>query len=125
MKIREAIEKTNELKANAYGEEILTSWLSEVENYVIESVFNRAKDEEREKVNYGYEEDQEKELMIPEPYSEIYIYYLSAKIDYWNKELDSYNNNMSMYNAAYDSFAAKYRRENVPKQTKRPEIYLH
>lgn len=125
MKVKDAIEKTNQLKSNAYSEEDMSVWLSELENYAIESIFNRATGEDREKVSYSYEEDGEKELMIPDPYSEIYIYYLAAKIDLWNKELDSYNNNTSMYNAAYASFASKYRRDHLPKQTKRPEIYLH
>lgn len=125
MKVKDAIEKTNQLKANAYSEENMSEWLSELENYAIESIFNRAEGNSFAPVKYSYEDDGEKELMIPDPYSEIYIYYLAAKIDYWNKELDSYNNNMSMYNASYSSFAAKYRREHMPKQTKRPPVFLH
>lgn len=125
MKVKDAIEKTNQLKANVYSEENMSEWLSELENYAIESIFNRAEENSFSPVKYSYEDDEEKELMIPDPYSEIYIYYLAAKIDYWNKELDSYNNNMSMYNASYSSFAAKYRREHMPKQTKRPPVFLH
>lgn len=125
MKVKDAIEKTNQLKANVYSEENMSQWLSELENYAIESVFNRAEGNDFPLVKYSYEDDEEKDLMIPDPYSEIYIYYLAAKIDYWNKELDSYNNNMSMYNASYSSFAAKYRREHMPKQTKRPPVFLH
>lgn len=55
-------------------------------------------------------------LIVPEPYSELYISYLAAQIDYWNGEIGRYNNNMAQYNTTYADFAAAMTRTHMPKQ---------
>ena len=125
MKLGEAITEVNLLKANAYTEEQMTRWTTELENYVIESVFNRAEGNDYKPVVYDYDLDLEKELMIPDPYSEIYIYYVCSKIDYWDREMDSYNNSIAMYNAAYQNFAAYMRRTYKPKSAPNYKVRLH
>lgn len=125
MKLRETIRQVNELKANAYTEDTLTGWIMELENYVIEDIFNRAEGMNYEPVTYSWEENDDQELMIPDPYSEVYIHYLCTKIDYWNREMDSYNNSVSMYNAAYQNFANRMRRKYKPKSSRNRKIMLH
>ena len=125
MKLGKIIELVNELKPNAYTEERLTEWITELENYAIEGVFNRAEGVNHKHVQYDYEKDRETELMIPTPYEEVYLHYLSSKIDYWDREMDAYNNSASMYNAAYNDFAAYMRRTYKPKSLPNKKILLH
>ena len=54
------------------------------------------------------------ELLVPEPFDEIYPLWLEARIDYANGEYDKYNNSILMYNAAYDAYANYYNRNNMP-----------
>lgn len=125
MKLGKIIELVNELKPNAYSEEHLTRWVTDVENYAIEGVFNRIDGRNYEYVQYEYEKDRETELLIPEPYEEVYVHYLCSKIDYWDREMEAYNNSASMYNAAYKNFAAYMRRNYRPKSLPDKKISLH
>lgn len=125
MKLKELIEKINQLKLNEYDEDQLTEWVTELENYVIVNIFNRAEGMDYEQVRYRYEEDGETELMVPDPFSEVYLHYLASKIDYWQQEIESYNNSVLLYNAAYQAFADYMRRNHKPKSGPNKRIYLH
>lgn len=122
MTVQEAIAKVNDLKSNDYSEETMTEWLTNAENDYIDNIFNRAEGLDFEHVTYDYADDQE--LMIPDPYSMVYVYFLSAMIDYWTQE-DTYNNSMTMYNNALQQFKNNFRRENRPKWRRRVHIWLH
>lgn len=122
MTVQEAITKTNDLKSNEYDEETLTKWLTDMENDCIDSIFNKAEGLDFPKVDYEYGNDDE--LMIPDPYSMVYVYFLCAMIDYWTQE-DTYNNSIVMYNNALQQFKNYFRRENRPKRRKKVHIWLH
>lgn len=57
-------------------------------------------------------------LLVPEPWSGLYIRWLEAKIDYQSEEYDKYNNSVAAYNAAYEEFAKWYHRTHMPKSTR-------
>lgn len=125
MKLKELIEKINKLKLNEYDEDQLAEWVTELENYMILNIFNRAEGMDYEQVRYRYEEDGETELMVPDPFSEVYLHYLASKIDYWQQEIESYNNSVLLYNTAYQAFADYMRRKHKPKSRPNRKICLH
>lgn len=53
-------------------------------------------------------------LLAPEPYSQLYVYYLCAQIDMQNQEFDLYQNNAALYNKAYSDYASYYNRKIMP-----------
>ena len=55
-------------------------------------------------------------LLVPEPYSMLYLYYLTAQIDFLNGELARYNNSMVMYNTALSTYADYVNRTRMPLQ---------
>jgi hypothetical protein len=55
-------------------------------------------------------------LLVPEPYSEMYLHYLAAQIDYWDGEYTRYNNAMAAFNAKYDEYIGWFKRNHMPKQ---------
>ncbi len=55
-------------------------------------------------------------LVVPDPYSELYIHYLSAQIDYSNGEMARYANSMSMFHAALGEFSNRFNRTHMPVQ---------
>lgn len=63
------------------------------------------------------EGEEERELVVPIPYTDIYIYYLAAMIDFYNGDSGRYNDSMAMFNRAWDEYAAHYRATHKPKQT--------
>ena len=63
------------------------------------------------------EGDEEKDLIVSIPYTDIYIYYLAAMIDFYNGDSGRYNDTMVLFNQAWEDYAAYYRATHKPKQT--------
>lgn len=61
-------------------------------------------------------------LLVPEPYSELYLHFLAAQIDYWNGEITRYNNSMAKYNEKYDDYMAWFNRTYMQKQDNYIEV---
>ena len=102
MKICEAIRQTDELKPNQYSDEQKIRWLSELDGKIVKELID-AKSGEKSTVFEGYNEDTDTntELLVPEPYSNLYVLWLMSKIDFFNAEYDRYNNSAMAFNEAY------------------------
>lgn len=117
MTILEAITQIQAVKENQYDDETIVRWLSDVDGIIWNEVIKwHEGSEDIEHGPYDPAEDMDTVLMVPEPYSDVYIKYLAAQVDYYNAELARYNNSMIMYNVALSSFADWYNRNNAPKQ---------
>lgn len=109
MKVGEAIAKIQKLKPDIYGDEILTSWLSELDGkYSVELMG------QEEPVAYECPQDAETELLVPVPYTNVYDLYLVSMIDWHNREMQSYENDKIMFSQADGEFRAWYRRTHRP-----------
>jgi hypothetical protein len=115
MKIKEIIDKVDEMKPNSILEKKKVDWISELDGKAYEEIFSRAADYTEGFTPYQYGSHEEVSVLIPFPYTDIYEYYLSAMIDKINEEIQSYNNNTAMFNESYEKFAAYYRRNHIPK----------
>lgn len=117
MKLKDMIMQADDLKPNQYNENIKTMWLTEVENIIIDEVLNRRSEVDNiDPVEYVYSNDGDVELLVPNQFSDVYLNYLFAKIDYSNSELERYNNSTMMYNSSLEAYAGYMRRYHVPKQ---------
>lgn len=114
MKIVDAITRTNLLKSNVYSELEQVRWLSTLDGMVKEQIIDTH--EGGNVIFNGYDDstDTETELLVPEPYSEMYLHWLEAQIDYYNGEYDKYNNAMAMFNTAYNNYNNYYNRTHMP-----------
>lgn len=109
MTIQEAIAKIDDLKPNQYTNPNKISWISNVDGRAWKEVISKYKhDEEYEWHPFDESTDLSMELLIDEPYAELYIYYLAAMIDFWNGEFTRYNNDLQMFEALWQSFADDY-----------------
>ena len=117
MTISEAITQLQAVKENQYDDETLVRWISDLEGILYEDVVkNHEGSEDIQHGRYSVDTDMDTTLMVPEPYSDIYIKYLMAQVDYHNAEMQRYTNSMIMYNVALDAFASWYNRNNMPLQ---------
>ena len=57
-----------------------------------------------------YPEHKDKQLLLPEEYTNIYILYLSAMIDFFSGDMDGYNKSAMEFKMAYDDFVCGIRR---------------
>lgn len=117
MKLTEAVMRVQTLKPSQYSIEDMTRWVSELDGLLYKEYVTWH--EGVEDVAHGpYDpiEDAETELMVPDPYSDVYIKYLMAQIDFYNYEISRYNQSMIMYNSALSAYTDWLNRNYMPKQ---------
>lgn len=115
MTIIEAITQIDNLKHNTYGQKDKVTWLSRLDAMVKRLIIDTH--EGGDKVSFtGYDDstDMAAELLVPEPFDEIYLRWLEAQIDYSNGEIDKYNNAIEMFNASWGSYRNYYNRTHMP-----------
>ena len=121
MTISEILALVDDINPNTYDEKIKINWLSELDNKIFTSLVMTCEhvlvdDGEGNLVEPTFtaytEDDEEKELIAPNEFADIYRYYLATQIEYSNGETDRYNNSMLMFNSAYDAFERWYVRNH-------------
>ena len=118
MTIHEAIHKIDSLKHNTYSQEDKLQWLSRLDAMVKTHILDTHQGQTAPFTGYGEDTDPNTELLVPEPYAEIYLRWLEAQMDYHNGEYGKYNNAMDMFQAAYRGFENYYNRTHMPKGSK-------
>ena len=115
MKLQEVLKRCDRLKPNQFEAAFKTEWVNELEGRVVDEVLRRSLDFQNY-VFYPYTDGEDSELIVPDPYSRIYLDWLFCQIDYYNQELERYNNSAAMFNAGYAEFQAYFRRTHMPIQ---------
>ncbi len=105
MKIKSVIDYVDEIKPNAFSNEVKTMWLNECEGMIQTEIFLFAP---LQILIYDYEKDKEKHMLVEPPHDKLYAAYLAAKIDYANGEYSKYENSRTMFQAHYNEFVRWY-----------------
>ena len=111
MRIHEAIFRVDELNKNTFktGDKIL--WLSQLDGMVHQQILV-PHGEKKEFEGYSPEgTDESTVLLVPEPYSDMYLLWLESKMHYYSGEYERYNNAAAEFAAAYQSYADSVNRE--------------
>lgn len=110
MTLSQAINMVDNIKPNAFSDEIKTAWLNEVEGLVQTEVLLLAIEDVK---TYRYDRDHGAELLAKPPHDKIYWTYLSAMVDFGNGEYNKYQNTMQLFNSFFAEyqgwFALRYR----------------
>lgn len=103
MTIQEALDIVDELKPNMMTRKTKVKFLQELEQKIhAEILMKHAHEEEQEtKPEFTDDSDPGTVLIVPEPYSMVYVYWLMYKIDILNQE-------DARMNADYAHFSAEY-----------------
>lgn len=116
MKLREILTTVDQIRPNAYTDAEKIAMLNTIEGRVYTDIFQKA--EGFEGTFIPFEEGQEeRELAVPVPFTELYIFFLMSRIDFLNGDSGRYNDTMVLLQNAWDEYAAYYRENNKPKQT--------
>ena len=119
MKIIEAINRLDSLKHNTYTQSDKVAWLSRLDTMVKKHIIDTH--EGADEVAFtGYDDstDLQTELLVLEPYDEVYLRWMEAQIDYHNGEYERYNNAIDMFNTAFEGYKNYYNRTHMPKGKK-------
>ena len=109
MKIIEAINHARKLSGNAIDDNTMVRWLSELDGRLMLDFYKGT-----EWANYVLPQDEEKELLVPFPWDELYVHYLEAMVYYSNGEFERYRNSYSMYNKKELDYRQWYARTHLP-----------
>lgn len=116
MKVREILAEIDLIRPNAYTDGEKIALLNTIEGRVYTDIYQKAEDFEGEFEPFT-EGGEERELSVPVPFTDLYLYYIASRIDYFNGDVGRYNDSIVLYNDAWDMFAAYYRENHKPKQT--------
>lgn len=153
MTLSELVAKINQLKPSEYDKDDITRWVNGVEHMAWDQVICRSEPPrmppamdpvvvnpginnyvpdvpqfilEEPFKPYVYVVDAERELLIPDQFSDAYIYYVSAKIDFQNMEIDRYNAESLAFETEFQEYAKWYRRTHKPKEVRHETtVYRH
>jgi hypothetical protein len=116
MKVREILAEIDQIRPNAYTDGEKIGFLNTIEGRVYTDIYQKAEGFEGEFVPFK-EGEEDRELSVPVPFADLYLYFLMAKVDFHNGDSGRYNDTMVLYNDAWDQYAAHYRENHKPKQT--------
>lgn len=105
--LKEVIERIDSTKLNAYDTDIKIRWIDIVNRQAHLQGFKLPKSEY---ITLN-REHMERELLIEEPYSNVYDYYVYAQIDLMNNEITNFNNNVLLYNNEWTEYLKHMIRE--------------
>ena len=118
MTITEAITKTDTMKPNAYSTNDKISWLSRLDGMVKRLIIDVHEGADQVTFEpYHADTDTGTQLLVPEPFDEMYQRYLEAQIDLANGEIARYNNAIELFNTAFKAYSSYYTRTHMPKGT--------
>lgn len=123
MTIQEAIETSDSLRPSRFDGIEKVKWLSALDRRIKSEIIDTHEENEEISGTFIYDEStnlQEK-LLVPDPYSELYIHYIISQIDFYNGEYARYNNSAGMFNQQYNEFSRWYNREHMPLQSVNPK----
>ena len=116
MTISEAIARVDSLKPNGYSDNDKIGWLSLADGMIKNNIIDTHEGGENVIFN-GYDESTsiDTELIVKAPYDEMYLSWLSSKIDFFNGEYARYNNNITRFNDTLTAYKNYYTRTHMPK----------
>ena len=104
------IEYIDGIRPNAYDEEVKLKWISNVDCMVKKLVFGH-----KEVKAYTYPDDMDTELLVKEPFDDVYSFYLESMIDYYNREYANYNNSAMMFEHRFSEYKKAVIRGEIEK----------
>ena len=116
MTAREALATIDTTRPNALTDGEKIAFLNTIEGRIYREILEKEEDFAGAFIPFR-EGEEERELVVPIPYTDIYIYYLAAMIDFYNGDSGRYNDTMVLFNQAWEDYAAYYRQTHKPKQT--------
>lgn len=124
MNVAGMIEQYNQERPNSVEDSVKRDFLRKCEANLIENVILLYEPREGERTKEEWEEyldefDYDTNLILAEPFDDLYIYYLDQRIALNNNDMKRYNAQSRLYDNMLLSFKQKYNREHYPAQTRK------
>lgn len=121
MNIQEALDLADGMKPNMMTRQTKIGFLQEIDQKIYTEILLTHEHEEAEEVmpEYDLSSDDGTELLVPDPYSSLYPFWIMSRIDLLNQELDKYNNDRALFENAYNEMHDWWNRTKMPVQRNR------
>ena len=121
MTLQEALDIADAMKPNMMDRQLKIKYLTEIEQLRWAEILMRHEhtEEQETKPVYTEETDPGTELIVPDPYSMVYTYWLMSKIDIQNQEDQRYNIDRAHFENEYDTMSDWWTRTYMPIQNTR------
>ena len=116
MNLRELLVEVDQLRPNAFADAEKIRMVNTVEGRIYKDILSKYEGEEPVFVPFA-EGQEERELVVPVPFTDVYVFYLISMVDFYNGDSNKYNDSMILYNDAWENYAAYYLQTHTPKQT--------
>lgn len=124
MTIAEQLALTDATVPNTCLRETKIAWLNTLDHLVYKEVLLRHEGAEALAFEgYNADTDENTELLVSEPYCEMYGYWIEAKIHYLNGDYGRYANARTMFNSVYSDFGKWYAAEHKPQKQTRWKLF--
>lgn len=120
MQLEKVLARVDEIKANDWSRELKIGWLNEIEHQVKIEVFDthmmNAEEAQKAAAFRGYDEetDGKTELLVPEPFSRLYQYYLVAQIARADGDASQQQDATTLFDNEYISYKRYVNRTRMP-----------
>ncbi len=111
MKVSEAITLADKYAGSPIESELKYRWLQQIEDIIYNEVILTHKEPIPRPVPVL---QRDRELLCPEPYSELYVHYLNAQNDLMHRDSRSFENSASAFATAFASYSDWYNRTHIP-----------
>jgi len=115
MTLETVLNRVKILRPHSYPEGELRAWLHELEQMLYEEIIRPRCPEAQPPQALTQETPGEHVLTAPDPYGELYIFYLMAQIDLHRAEAERYSLDAALFHAAYYQYAHAYARRHLPR----------
>ena len=115
MTIQMAIDMVDQLKPNMFSPTQKVAWLNDLDGLVWREVITTHEDAPDGPFE-GYDQDTNTstELLVPEPYTDIYRHYLAGQMDIANRDNGEYAKDMVLFNNAWQTLCDYWNRTHTP-----------
>ena len=120
MKPTQAIELADAMKPNMMSDEIKIRFINEVEARVHgEIIMKCAHTAEQEECPVytlpdDNDESEEPDMLVPDKYAMMYVYWLESRIDEQNQEMEKFNNDRTLFDVEWNNFVDSYIQDHMP-----------
>lgn len=121
MQIKELFERVDEVLANDWSRKLKIAWLNDIERQVLDEVFAThimPEDVAKKAAEYkGYTEEtpEDTELLVRDPHSLLYVYYLEAQIARANGDRSQQQDATTLFDNMYLTYKRYINRTCMPK----------
>lgn len=115
MTAADAIAWIDEKKHNVYSREDKLEWLHRLELTAKAFMEGYEDADIPEMPDSSRDMDIHRQLLIPAPFDDLYLYHLEAQMDYSTQEFNKYNNAAAMFRAQWEAFTAWFNRTHTHK----------